>query len=367
MHLSLHRATLTYGGGLTLHTSSSGPVAGLDTLYLAMRDGDGVAACGEVRINIGYLNGLAAEGIVSEALRLLPAIARLPGLEASLENPPDVLSKASAPLRMLVDLALYDLVAKRRGAPLAALLGGAGLRADTIASATNQTLFVSDDETFLRRAEAYVARGFKDLKVRIGAADFAKDLGRIRLLRERFGAQVELAADANAAWSVDDAPARLEALAAFGLLYVEQPVPPVSFDVLARLAETSPVPIMLDESVRGEDDVGRLAAGGHRLMAHLKLVKLGGLTPALRAARDLAAAGVPFMIGQMNEGGLATAAALHLSAATRPAFAELYGADGLIDDPAPGLRYADGEVAVPARPGLGLSFARERTRTLWEN
>jgi L-alanine-DL-glutamate epimerase-like enolase superfamily enzyme len=111
----------------------------------------------------------------------------------------------------------------------------------------------------------------------------------------------------------------------------------------------------------------RLAGGGHRLMAHLKLVKLGGLAPASRAVRALAAAGVPCMIGQMNEGGLATAAALHLCVATQPRFAELYGADGLSNDPAPGLVYADGLVSAPALPGLGLSFARERTETLWEN
>jgi L-alanine-DL-glutamate epimerase-like enolase superfamily enzyme len=367
MRLSLHRAMLSYGGGLLLHTASSGPVAGLDTLYLALQDADGVAAAGEVRINIAYLNGLAAEDVVTEALALLPRLDLTPTPETLLAAPPPLLSRASAPLRMLVDLALHDLAAKRAGQPLAAFLAKGEPSAAPVSYATNQTLFISDDATFLRQAQAYVARGFRDLKVRIGAADFADDLARIRSLRERFGAGVKIAVDANAAWSLADAPARLDALAPFDLAYVEQPVAPVGLDLLARLAEASPIPIMLDESVRGEDDAMRLATGGHRLMAHLKLVKLGGLAPALRAARALAAAGVPCMIGQMNEGGLATAAALHLCAATQPRFAELYGADGLSNDPAPSLVYADGLVSAPALPGLGLSFARERTETLWEN
>ncbi|POR52498.1 mandelate racemase/muconate lactonizing enzyme family protein [Bosea psychrotolerans] len=365
MRLSLHRAMLSYGGGLLLHTASSGPVAGLDTLYLALQDADGIAATGEVRINIAYLNGLAAEYVVTEALALLPGLDLTPAPETLLAAPPPLLSRASAPLRMLVDLALHDLAAKRAGQPLAAFL--AKSEAGPVTYATNQTLFISDDATFQRQAQAYVGRGFRDLKVRIGAADFTEDLARIGSLRTRFGAGVKIAVDANAAWSLADAPARLEALAPFDLAYVEQPVAPMGFDVLARLAEASPVPIMLDESVRGEDDAMRLATGGHRLMVHLKLVKLGGLAPALRAARALAGAGVPCMIGQMNEGGLATAAALHLCAATQPRFAELYGADGLSNDPAPGLVYADGLVSAPARPGLGLSFARERTETLWEN
>lgn len=366
MRRSLHRAMLHYGQGLVLHTASSGRIEGLDTLYLHLRDADGIEATGEVRLNITYLNGLAAEAVVAEALALLPKL-DLEGETAELlAAPAAALAGASAPIRMLVDLALHDLAAKRSGLPLCGLLEPASA-ASPVSWPTNQTLFVSDDETFLSQAHNYVARGFRDLKIRIGASDFARDLARLRLLREHFGETVKLAADANGAWSLAEAPARLEALAEHGLAYVEQPVAPTGFDVLAELAERSPMPIMLDESVAGEDDVRRLAQGGHKLMAHLKLVKLGGLAPAWRAARALEAAQVPVMIGQMNEGGLATAAALHLCAAMGPGFAELYGADGLIDDPAPGLTYADGRVAIDALPGLGPSFAPARTATLWED
>lgn len=366
MRCSLHRAMLHYGPGLVLHTASSGRIAGLDTLYLHLRDADGIEATGEVRINIAYLNGLAAEAVVAEALTLLPRLDLDGDPVGLLASPSAALAAASAPLRMLVDLALHDLAGKRAGLPLCRLLDPASTPSP-ISWATNQTLFVSDDETFLSQAQNYVARGFRDLKIRVGASDFARDLARLRLLRERFGETVKLAADANGAWSLAEAPARLDALAKYGLAYVEQPVAPTGFDVLAQLADRSPLPIMLDESVAGEDDVRQLARGGHKLMAHLKLVKLGGLAPAWRAARALKAAQVPVMIGQMNEGGLATAAVLHLCAAIGPDFAELYGADGLIDDPAPGLIYADGRVAIDALPGLGPSFAPERTATLWED
>jgi L-alanine-DL-glutamate epimerase-like enolase superfamily enzyme len=366
MHLSLHRTTLTYGGGLTLHTAASGKVAGLATLYLSLVDADGIEAAGEVRVNIAYLNGLPADTVVAEALDLVPRLDLAGDPAELLADPPSELAAASAPIRMLVDMALHDRAAKRRGMTLAALLGG-GDNGAAVSHPTNQTLFVSDDATLLRQAEAYVARGFRDLKLRIGVGEFADDLRRVRLLRDRFGRDVTLAADANGAWPLDAARGHLDALAPLGLDYVEQPVAPAPFETLARLAEQSPLPIMLDESVKGEDDIAALAAGGHRLMAHLKLVKLGGLAPARRAARALSAAGVPYMIGQMNEGGLATAAALHLSAAVRPRFAELYGADGIENDAAPGLHYRDGSVTAPPAFGLGLAFRRERTRTLWEN
>ncbi len=72
------------------------------------------------------------------------------------------------------------------------------------------------------------------------------------------------------------------------------------------------------------------------------------------------------MIGQMNEGTIPTAAAGHVAAAVRPAFAELYGADGLVDDPAAGLAYADGRLILADAPGLGVSFDPGRARLIRE-
>ena len=76
----------------------------------------------------------------------------------------------------------------------------------------------------------------------------------------------------------------------------------------------------------------------------------------MQAARELSGSNVPFMIGQMNEGAAATAATLHVACATSPAFAELYGADGLIDDPASGISYDAGSVRTNDAPGLGITF-----------
>ncbi|MGA0564398.1 mandelate racemase/muconate lactonizing enzyme family protein [Ancylobacter sp. VNQ12] len=363
MRVSLHRALLTYGGGLVLHTAASGRVAGLDTLYLRLDDGETIAV-GEVRLNITYLNDLDADDVLAETVAVVEALDFGADPAALLADLPAAFRAASAPVRMLIDGALHDRAAKRAGLPLVRYLGAPA--AAGLARATNQTLFVSTDEVFLAQAEAYVARGFRDLKVRIGAGDIAEDLRRVGLLRARFGAALKIAADANGAWSEDAARAGLDALAPYGLAYVEQPVPPGDWAALDRLARVSPVPLMLDESVKDFDDVARIAEAGNGLMAHLKLVKLGGIAPAVEAARRLAAAGVPFMIGQMNEGGLATAAALHAALATGPRFAELYGADGLTNDPASGLSYAEGRVAAPDAPGFGLNFDANATHLIKE-
>jgi L-alanine-DL-glutamate epimerase-like enolase superfamily enzyme len=362
MQASLYRAMLSYGSGLLLHTASSGPLGGLDTLYLRLRDGDVVAA-GEVRINIAYLNGLPAEAVLAEALFLL---GRINWSRDAVELLADetVWAGASAPVRMLLDTALHDLLAQRQGVPLAQWLGAAA--ASQISHSTNQTLFISTPKRFLEQAEAYVTRGFRDLKVRVGASAFDDDLWRLSQLRKRFGQDIKLAVDANGAWGRDDAEERLAQLAQFDLAYVEQPVPAGDFDFLLKLAEKSAVPLMLDESVSSLRDVETIVQASGRLWAHLKLVKLGGIAPTLKAAAALGRSNIPFMIGQMNEGAVATAAALHLACATGPSFAELYGADGLVNDPASGLVYAKGRVTGTQAPGLGLVVDLSKTSLVKE-
>ena len=357
MRASLHAADLHYGGNLVLHTASSGSIAHLSELYLRLDDGATVGI-GEVRANIAYLNGYALETVTQAAIAAVGAVdwrrdaadllATMPGWGAGL----------IAPVRTLIDCALHDFIARRAGVSVCASLGGP---AKPIVWPTNQTLFLSSEETFVARAQAYVDRGFRDLKVRVAAGHFSEDLHRIAALRVKFGDQVKIAADANGRWSESEALDNLKALELFGVAYVEQPVAPGDWSAIDRLAAQSPVAMMLDESVAGPDDIARICGYGGKVYAHLKLVKLGGIAPTMQAARELSEHNIPFMIGQMNEGAAATAATLHVACATSPAFAELYGADGLIDDPVSGICYEAGTVRANDAPGLGVTFDPAKT------
>lgn len=349
---SLRRADLHYGNGVHLHTAASGSVNALQALYLCLDDGQH-QGLGEVRINIAYLNGYAPEQVIAEAVRALAVLDLDEAPARLLARMPDWAKAYSMPVRDLIDCALHDLLARQAGVPLAQWLGAVP---GAVRHASNQTLFWSPLEVFMAQAEGYVARGFSDLKVRIGVGDFEDDLLRLRALRERFGTSLKLAVDVNGQWSPAQAQRRLEALARFELAYIEQPIAAGDWPAIERLARHSPLPLMLDEGLAGADDVARLCELGGLLWAHLKRVKLGGIAPCLAAARQLAAAHVPYMIGQMNEGAAATAAALHLACACAPRCAELYGADGLVDDPVTPLRYADGELEAAPGPGLGVTL-----------
>ena len=352
MRASLYSGALHYGGNLVLHTASSGSISYLSEIYLRLDDGTTVGV-GEVRTNIAYLNGYAPETVMAAAVAAVSTIDWARDPADMLATMPEWGARLIAPVRALIDCALHDLIARSAGVSVAASLGS---ETQKVAWPTNQSLFISSEETFLAQAQAYVDRGFRDLKVRVAAGHFSEDLHRIAALRVKFGDRIKIATDANGRWSELEALDNLKALALFGIVYVEQPVPAGDWKAIDLLAAQSPVPVMLDEGVAGLDDVTRICGYGGKVYAHLKLVKFGGIAPTMHAARQLARSNVPFMIGQMNEGAAATAATLHVACATSPAFAELYGADGLIDDPVSGISYDNGTARANDTPGFGVTF-----------
>ena len=361
-HLCLSRVQLRYADGMVLHTATSGAIPVLDELRLTAHESGTLAAIGAMRINISYLSGVAPEELVENCLAVAHALDwRLPWhhLTAALDARFPALP---APARMLFEMAATDGAARGANVPLAVHLGGAA----TAAIATNQTLFHSDWDTIIARADAYVARGFRDLKLRVGLGPIAEDIARLQHLRHRLGIESRLSADANGRWHLPQILPVLTQLSATNLAYLEQPLVASAWESTAQLAASSSVPIMLDESLADEASIARLIATRAAPYAHLKLAKLGGLDRLVRAGRRLRAAGFGVMVGQMNEGSVSTLAAAHAAAAITADLAELYGADGLAADPAGLLRYEAGSLHLPPGPGLGVAETAEPGEILWK-
>ncbi len=357
LHRPLHRprarlfeAMLRYRD-LRLHTASSGPIDSLHELYLTL-DYDGLVAASEVRVNIAYLTGVDTG---EQRKRIQGAVSRFP-FSSDPEADRAALEEFDLDLRAraLLETALFDATARMRGTSASALLGGPEGPPD---QATNQTLFHETPDRLVARARAYFDRGYRELKLRIGFGDPADDLDLLRRVRRELGPAARLSADVNGAWSVAQAEALLAPLAEVGLDYLEQPLAADLIAESAALARQADFPIMLDESLQGAAGMDRVCAIETPLLLHLKLVKIGGLDRLVQAAGQARAAGHDIMIGQMNEGGLATAAVLSAAAALGPRHAELYGADGLVNDPATGLYYRRGRVCSQDSLGIGASLS----------
>lgn len=116
----------------------------------------------------------------------------------------------------------------------------------------NGLVWMGDFETMARRLEQKLEQGFSCVKIKIGAIDFADELALISRLRDRYGSDViELRVDANGAFSPGDAMAKLEQLARFNIHSIEQPIMAGQWQEMARLCESSPIPIALDEELIG--------------------------------------------------------------------------------------------------------------------
>ena len=360
--IRLLSARLHYEPDIRVFTAASGPIDALHELYLVLERDDGLRGCAEVRANITFLTKIPEERVAPAIRALVEEITWSAPPEDSLDR---VLALAPGhpPIaRAIVESALVDAIARRDGVPVATVLGG-DWRGPI---ETNSCLMLGSDEVFDRLSERFVGEGFRFLKVRLGLDQFDRDLARVTRLHERFGERIRLSADANGAWSPETAISYLRRLEKFGLEYIEQPTPPGDWDAFCRVGESTSIPLMLDEGLRSDEDVEQLARLGGPYLAHLKIVKLGGPLAVVAIARRLRSAGVGMMMGQMNEGAMATALALHCAMAVQPDHNELYGCYGLIDDPTSGLSFDKAQVKVANRPGLGVDFDESWTAVVWD-
>jgi len=116
----------------------------------------------------------------------------------------------------------------------------------------NGLVWMGDFDTMASRLEQKLAQGFTCVKIKIGAIDFADEIALIRRLRDRYGSdRIELRVDANGAFSPVEAMDRLQQLAANDIHSIEQPIMAGQWQEIARLCQSSPLPIALDEELIG--------------------------------------------------------------------------------------------------------------------
>lgn len=214
-----------------------------------------------------------------------------------------------------VDLALWDLAARRAGEPLWRHLGGSHDAVPVYASGLNP-------DQPERLAAARHAEGFRAFKLKIGFEP-ERDLANLAALRGTLGDTVALMVDANQAWDLATAQARLPSLDAYGLRWLEEPLradrPWTEWEALA--ARTA-IPLAGGENLAGGDAFDSALAAGALGVFQPDIAKWGGFSGCLPVARRVLAAGrryCPHFLG----GGVGLLASAHLLAAV--------GGDGLLE------------------------------------
>ncbi|MBA2962385.1 MULTISPECIES: mandelate racemase/muconate lactonizing enzyme family protein [Ramlibacter] len=249
-----------------------------------------------------------------------------------------------------IDMAMWDLRGKAAGVNVGGLLGGH--RTAVPAYRSGALRLSASVDALQREAADLVAEGFRAVKMSLGMPSADDDVARVRAVREAIGPGVELMADCNQQFTVDQAIRLGRRLEPHGLRWIEEPLPYHDHAGTAAVARALDTPV-----AGGETEYTRLGmmdmlrAGAVDLLMP-DLQRMGGPTEFLKVAHAAELMNVPLAPHLFVEMNLSLAAALpgvtHVE--VMPWFEPLYGAAIELD--------AQGRAVVPTAPGWGFSFDR---------
>lgn len=250
-----------------------------------------------------------------------------------------------------LDLALWDLAARRADVSISALLGERRREVEVYASGIN---FYFDLRDVRAQARRWARRGYRAVKMKVGRSNVAHDVARVAAVREVMGPECRIMVDANQRWTVDEAVAALAALREFDLTWIEEPLRADDLLGHRRLRDETDIPIALGENLYTSYRFQEYIAAGVVDIIQPNIVRVGGITP-FRKIAALAVDGIQLTPHLLTE--LSGQLALTLPDATLVEDAD--GADfsslGLLAQEAP-VTVADGLLRSTGQPGLGLEF-----------
>ncbi len=245
-----------------------------------------------------------------------------------------------------VDVAVWDLYAKRLGLQLGVAMGGAARAANVYGSGGFSV--GQDPGEAAEQARSYLRRGFAAVKPRVSGAP--KDLPLLNAVRDQLDGAAFMAIDVNEKGAMATSRWLAQVAADYRLLFIEEPLPARDLAGYRSLSRAG-VAIATGEHLQGLDEAAPFLIEGLCSVIQPDLAMMGGLTECLRVARVAEAAGVdvaPHFLPNLF---------VHLAAAApNVAWLEDFPLlEPLFD--APPAADASGQLAMPESPGHGLSWA----------
>ena len=258
-----------------------------------------------------------------------------------------------------LEIAIWDLEAKRKGVPLWKHLGGVR---EEIACGVSIGIQTSPD-VLMEKIQTEVDAGYQRIKIKIKPG---WDLGIIEQVRDRFP-DIQLMGDANSAYTLADVPL-FKSLDQFKLMMLEQPLPHDDIFDHAVLQKQIETPVCLDESIRSSADARNAIWLGSCRIVNLKLGRVGGHLQAKQVETVCRENGVPVWCGGMLESGIGRAH--NIAMATLEGFSlpgdvsasARYWEEDIIDPPV--TVSARGTIRAPEGPGIGFDVNMSRVDKL---
>jgi o-succinylbenzoate synthase len=237
---------------------------------------------------------------------IIPKILELDGLDH-----PEQLQTIFQPIRRnqmakaAIEGAVWDLYCKKKGISLASALGGTKKEIDVGVSIGIEP----DVQQVLERVETFIKQGYKKIKLKIKPGF---DVEPIAAIRDRFGAEIPLMADANSAYRLEDIES-LKKLDPFQLMMIEQPLAHDDIIDHVQLQRELSTPICLDESIHSYEDARKAIETGACKIINIKIGRVGGLTEAVKIHDLCKMNSIPVWCGGMLEAGIGRAHNIALS------------------------------------------------------
>jgi L-alanine-DL-glutamate epimerase-like enolase superfamily enzyme len=247
-----------------------------------------------------------------------------------------------------VDIALWDLEARRAQQPLWRLLGGTSPRVKVYASGLNPE----------RPADVAAARrneGFRAFKLKVGFGK-DRDVANVASLREALGDGVDLMVDANQAWTLDTAIGMARTLEPYTIGWLEEPLrADRPWSEWRSLREQTRIPLAAGENVAGDAAFDEALAADVLSVIQPDLAKWGGFTRVVPVARRALAQGARYCPHWLG-GGIGLLASAHALAAIGGGMLEVDANPNPLRTATcgPSAAVTDGAAVLNNRPGLGI-------------
>ncbi|MFA5890595.1 MAG: mandelate racemase/muconate lactonizing enzyme family protein [Actinomycetota bacterium] len=273
-----------------------------------------------------------------------------------------------------VEAAILDLAAKAVGLPLYRYLGGARDRVPAYAS-------FGEMRPAAQRAEdalAALEQGFTAVKLRPRHAEMRDDIAEVRAVREAVGDRMQIACDANQGWRVDafvaDSPrwdfkralSTAKAYEEFDVMWLEEPLDQFDFEGYARLRTQTTTPIAAGELAGDIWPIRELIERRCVDIVQPDAMFTGGITGAVQLAHMARTCGIEFAPHTWSGNGIGLTANLHVLGATHGSWLEFpYDPPSFVPEVRDAMLTetipinADGTVALPQGPGLGIELNLE--------
>ncbi|WP_019414083.1 mandelate racemase/muconate lactonizing enzyme family protein [Paenisporosarcina sp. TG20] len=314
---------------------------------------------------IGYGEAVADEHVTGESWEstyqiikntLAPAVMGKNPME--IEKLHDIMNLAiyTAPTaKAAIDIACFDIVGKKIQQPVYQLIGGRYHDEFPI----THVLSIAEPEVMANEAALQVEKGYKSFKMKVGTS-FQQDVKCVKAVRARVGDGIAIRVDVNQGWH--NSATTLVALSQLqdcNLDWIEQPVMADDIDGMVEIKSKSLIPLMIDEGLKGTREMREIIQKRAADKVNIKLMKCGGIYPAVKLAHQAELGGFECQVGSMVESSIGSAAGFHVAFSRKNVTSvELTGPLKFSKDIG-NLAYDVPYIRLTDKPGLGIEINDE--------